>query len=196
MKEYNANVEDDSEDSLSDEHTDDYDVGYGKPPKRTQFKKGQSGNPKRGKNKPKPFVDHLTLALERKIQAVVNGKTTETTRMKLAAEITANKAAKGEKWVIEMLNKVFGSNPRDLQMQNENRQLRKRLQRANDEIERLKNEPKGGLLVIPPAAVNELDLILRGESPAVVKEYMQENPDALDEMLALLEKRRKGEPIE
>lgn len=29
---------------MTDEH--DYEVGYGRPPKATQFKKGQSGNPK------------------------------------------------------------------------------------------------------------------------------------------------------
>lgn len=27
-------------------HDDDYDVGYGKPPKHSQFKPGESGNPK------------------------------------------------------------------------------------------------------------------------------------------------------
>ncbi|MGE0409899.1 MAG: DUF5681 domain-containing protein [Amphiplicatus sp.] len=30
----------------SNDETRDYEVGYGKPPRRTQFKKGQSGNPK------------------------------------------------------------------------------------------------------------------------------------------------------
>ena len=32
---------------MSDDATDrDYDVGYGKPPKATRFRKGQTGNPK------------------------------------------------------------------------------------------------------------------------------------------------------
>lgn len=37
-----------------DEQTRDYPVGRGKPPKHTQFKKGQSGNPKGRPRKPKP----------------------------------------------------------------------------------------------------------------------------------------------
>ena len=37
---------------------DDYEVGYGKPPKHTQFKPGQSGNP-RGRPKKTKNVDAL-----------------------------------------------------------------------------------------------------------------------------------------
>ena len=32
---------------------DSYEIGYGKPPKHIQFKKGQSGNPKGRPKKPK-----------------------------------------------------------------------------------------------------------------------------------------------
>lgn len=31
---------------MSRKSDDEYEVGYGKPPQRTQFKKGQTGNPK------------------------------------------------------------------------------------------------------------------------------------------------------
>ena len=38
-----------------------YDVGYGKPPKKNQFKKGQSGNPKGRKKKPQRKTDMKSL---------------------------------------------------------------------------------------------------------------------------------------
>lgn len=38
---------------MSEKNTSDsYEVGYGKPPKDTQFKKGVSGNPKAGRRNP------------------------------------------------------------------------------------------------------------------------------------------------
>lgn len=40
----------------------DYEIGYGKPPKATQFKKGQSGNPKGSKKKLE--IDDIRLVVE------------------------------------------------------------------------------------------------------------------------------------
>ena len=46
---------------MSDDKTpDDYEVGYGKPPKNTQFRKGVSGNP-RGRPKKAPDFDHVLI---------------------------------------------------------------------------------------------------------------------------------------
>jgi hypothetical protein len=52
----------------------DYDVGYGKPPARSRFKKGQSGN---RKGRPRGRQDLPTLAaelLETKVPVSVNGR--------------------------------------------------------------------------------------------------------------------------
>lgn len=55
--------------------SEDYEVGFGKPPKETQFKKGQSGNPK---GRPKNRMN-LGTALEAvfsmKVTITENGKT-------------------------------------------------------------------------------------------------------------------------
>ena len=47
-----------------DNEKPDYEVGYGKPPKRTQFKKGQSGNPKGRPKAAKGFTANLKQELE------------------------------------------------------------------------------------------------------------------------------------
>jgi hypothetical protein len=45
----------------------DYEVGYGKPPKDSQFKKGESGNPKGRTKNTRNFKTDLTKILEKPI---------------------------------------------------------------------------------------------------------------------------------
>jgi hypothetical protein len=44
---------------MSENTSDSYEVGYGKPPKNTQFRKGVSGNPKGRPKKPLDFEHEL-----------------------------------------------------------------------------------------------------------------------------------------
>jgi len=51
-----------------------YEVGYGRPPKSTQWQKGQCGNPKRIRNKnPKPVVDMIDEFFAGEIDIKENG---------------------------------------------------------------------------------------------------------------------------
>ena len=53
---------------------DRYTIGYGRPPKETQWKKGQCGNPKRiRKRAPKRIARIINDALEDKIEIAENG---------------------------------------------------------------------------------------------------------------------------
>lgn len=58
---------------------DDYDVGYGKPPTKTRFKKGQSGNPN---GRPKKTKDLETLAgkmLSELVSVTIDGERRQVT---------------------------------------------------------------------------------------------------------------------
>lgn len=73
-----------------------YEVGYGKPPKNAQFKKGQSGNLK---GRPRGTLN-LATVLERTLreQVVVkeNGRRKVITKLEAAVTQLVNKAASGD----------------------------------------------------------------------------------------------------
>lgn len=68
-----------------------YDVGYGKPPRTSQFKKGQSGNPKGRPKGAKSFDSRVAAAFERKIDIQEKGRVR---RISLADGILMKLAAK------------------------------------------------------------------------------------------------------
>jgi hypothetical protein len=60
-----------------------YRVGYGKPPKRTRFKKGRSGNPKGRKRGSRNRVSHM-LALDQLVKIMESEKSPAMARVKAA----------------------------------------------------------------------------------------------------------------
>jgi hypothetical protein len=80
-----------SEDNMSDS----YEVGYGKPPKDTRFKKGSSGNPK---GRPRKTLDFdLELLRQSKATVVinVNGRPHRISKHEAVSMQLINKAASG-----------------------------------------------------------------------------------------------------
>lgn len=80
-----------------------YDVGYGKPPKKSRFQKGQSGNPR---GRPKGSLN-VAAALERELNQLVtikeNGITRHITKFQAAIKQITNKAASGDTKAIQFL---------------------------------------------------------------------------------------------
>ncbi len=82
---------------------DDYEVGYGKPPKHTQYKPGQSGNP-RGRPKKSKNVDAL---LEKELDEFVTlqegGQTKRMTKREAIIKQVVNSAIKGNTKPLQMM---------------------------------------------------------------------------------------------
>jgi hypothetical protein len=80
-----------------------YDVGFGKPPAASQFKPGQSGNPK---DRPKGALNLATTirkSLRERITVVENGKRRQISKLEAAITQLVNRAVKGDARAIQQL---------------------------------------------------------------------------------------------
>jgi hypothetical protein len=90
---------------------DPYEVGFGKPPKRTRFKKGRSGNPK-GRPPRKPDVySELTKVLREKVTVTIDGQPEKVTVQRALLLRLRDQALRGELWAEKLLQKVIGAWP-------------------------------------------------------------------------------------
>jgi hypothetical protein len=83
--------------------TDDYEVGYGKPPKHTRFRKGQSGNPRgRGKNT-RNLKTELRSVLDETLSLSMAGREVRLSARKAMLLALRNKALKGDTRAIGLM---------------------------------------------------------------------------------------------
>ncbi len=79
-----------------------YDVGYGKPPVQTRFRKGQSGNPKGRGNGSRNFATVFMAAMSQSVTITENGRRKRITKLDAAVTQLANDAARGDKKSIQL----------------------------------------------------------------------------------------------
>lgn len=81
----------------------DEDVGYGRPPKRTQFKPGQSGNPRGRPKGAKNLKTDLREELRAKMTIQINGTAVTASKQRLMLKTLSARAASGDIRAIKTL---------------------------------------------------------------------------------------------
>ena len=80
-----------------------YEVGFSKPPRSTQFKPGQSGNPAGRPHGAKNFATALEDELRAPVTVTENGKRKRISKREVIAKHLVNKAASGDLKAIPLL---------------------------------------------------------------------------------------------
>ncbi len=82
----------------NNDNNDDYDVGYGKPPKNTRFG-AKDGNPRNQKGRPKipnTLEEEAQAVFKAKIGITLNGRKTKISRRQALMEVIVNGAINGD----------------------------------------------------------------------------------------------------
>ena len=87
---------------MTEDNNNDYQVGFGKPPKHSQFKPGQSGNPG-GRPKAKKSVHQIMQEFcEELVTVNENGQKKTMTKIQVAMASLFSKASKGDVHAIKL----------------------------------------------------------------------------------------------
>lgn len=85
----------------------DYDIGYGKPPKHSQWKKGQSGNPSGKRKRDESLREKMFTLLGEEIPVNYKGSPTSMTRDLAMLHAVVGKAMNGEAKAVEYVTKMY-----------------------------------------------------------------------------------------
>lgn len=94
---------------------DDYEIGYGKPPKVGQFKRGQSGNPKGRRKGSISLQDVILKELLSKVKVREGDKEHKVTKLSALIKSRTNTAIKGDRHAFADVMKLLERADLDLQ---------------------------------------------------------------------------------
>jgi hypothetical protein len=88
---------------MAEADKDSNGVGFGKPPRSTQFKPGQSGNPAGRPRGAKNFATAIEQELKSRVFIMENGRRKRISKREVVAKHLVNKAASGDLKAIPLL---------------------------------------------------------------------------------------------
>lgn len=87
-------------------------VGYGKPPRHSRFRKGESGNPSGRPKGARGLKADLKAELSERVRVTENGRTRRLTKQQLILKSLAARAAKGDNRatakIVDLMLTLFG----------------------------------------------------------------------------------------
>jgi hypothetical protein len=86
-----------------------YEIGFGKPPQHSRFRKGLSGNPKGRPKGRRNLATVLERTLQEKVVIKENGVSRTVTKLEAAIKQLVNKAAAGDLAALRQLTALAGS---------------------------------------------------------------------------------------
>ena len=92
----------------SDEGHKDYEVGYGKPPKHSQWKPGQSGNPSGKMSKEESFLDKVRKVASEELIVHKGGQALAMSNIEAAIHAIFAKAQGGHPQAFKLLADIIG----------------------------------------------------------------------------------------
>lgn len=115
----------------------DYEVGYGKPPKQYQFKKGQSGNPRGRPKRSESLAELVVELLDDQVQVQTKDGARSMTLREAIARKLLQQAATGDPRLIKMMLDLLATAAK------------------NDADDR----PRGGVIIVPASMDIETGLL-------------------------------------
>ena len=85
----------------------DYDVRYGRPPKATRFRPGQSGNPTGHRKSSNTIGERLRELMNSKVAVTEQGRTRRMSRFDVMLRHSADDAMRGDQRALKLLMEFF-----------------------------------------------------------------------------------------
>ena len=120
---------------MPDNRDSDYQVGYGKPPQHTRFKKGESGNPSGRPKGSKNLTTLLEKELKQRVVVTENGRRRSITKQEAMVKHLVNKAVSGDRPLMQLLLEEIrllearaASSPSDASIDEADREVMRQIQ--------------------------------------------------------------------